>query len=470
MSGMGLLGGLFDSPENMGLLMAAASMAERSGPSTRPSSFGQVLSSGLLGAAQGYQGVQDSQFQREYRTAQMDQHKAKTAASKAQQEAIARVATGYQMDPNFKPSMGDLLAIDPDSAIKGMMPGTAVDFGLEPKVGINPETGKTGYFIQDKRGNTKWLGAEVPKNLQFVPGNDYTPPRVFDKRDGNLSPVPAGTALPQSPVGGPGGASLHGATASETPAIDPLAPWASIRSPKEMDDMRKQVFMQDNKRLDEIREAARKGRSIMTDLDKFGALNRQQATGSPLDAVSWLPTMDSDKREMEAIQSRLAPQLRVAGSGSDSDLEQRMRLKALPGIDKPGDVNKNIRLGYSDQLRDVENELAFKETYLAERGHLNGVEDLRSQAISNGKTGGLDLSKLTADQIAYLRQQDPDAVDRGVARLARNGGGQPAAPAQNKTLMAQLPTPNKSNQGKMAIDHETGKRYKSNGMQWVEVQ
>lgn len=43
-------------------------------------------------------------------------------------------------------------------------------------------------------------------------------------------------------------------------------------------------------------------------------------------------------------------------------------------------------------------------------------------------------------------------------------------PAGNSNLMQTLPTANSSNRNKTAVDHDTGKRYRSNGLQWVEQQ
>lgn len=465
----------FDDPKNAGLLSAAAQMLAMSGPSRTPTSFGQILGSGLLGGMQGYQQAEEGGFMRDYRKSQMEQVKSKTAATKAQQEALARVAQGYQLDPNFKPSMGDLLAIDPDSAIKGMMPGSGMEFALDPKIGVNPETGKTGYFIQDKGGNTKWLGAGVPDKFTLIPGTDYQPPQKFDSRSGAVYPItpgatgPRAPGAPAAPPAGLAPAGLGEAPALQVPEIDPFAPWNRITSPKEQDEFKKRVYEQDNKRLDDLREAVRKGRSVMTDLNRFGQLNREQGTGSFLDNRSWMPTTDEEKLEMLAISSRLAPAQRPEGSGSSSNLDVNMFLQSLPGIDKPGNVNKAIREQYAKQLEDGEKQLAFREQYLTDRGHLSGVSNAFADAVENGKTGGLDVSKLTQEQIAFLQQQNSDAFGRGVARFQKNGGS-PSAPAQNKSLLAQLPTPNRSNMGKVAIDHETGKRYKSNGMQWVEVQ
>ena len=51
---MGLLDSLMGDPETAGLLSGAAGMADASGPSLMPRSFGQVMSAGLRGAQDGY--------------------------------------------------------------------------------------------------------------------------------------------------------------------------------------------------------------------------------------------------------------------------------------------------------------------------------------------------------------------------------------------------------------------------------
>lgn len=80
----GLLGA-FD-PETMGLLSMSAAMLNAAGPSRTPTSFGQVLGSGLMAGMQTYQGALDHQMKRqeendisEYRKAQAAQLKQKTA-------------------------------------------------------------------------------------------------------------------------------------------------------------------------------------------------------------------------------------------------------------------------------------------------------------------------------------------------------------------------------------------------------
>jgi hypothetical protein len=327
-----------------------------------------------------------------------------SAMRQKKMQAQERITAGYATDPNFKPNYGDLLALDPADAMK-LISGAGINSGLEPKVGINPTTGKTGYFVQDQRGATKWLEAGVPDNLQFVPGGDYRAPQVFDKRTGALGPANA-----QVPPMSPSGAQLQSVGEMPPTQVDDMAPWAKITSPKEQDAVKGRVYLADSKRLDDAREEIRKGRAIMADLERFGELNRKQATGGLQDRL--VPYyFDEDKREMEAIQNRLGPAQRTPGSGASSDRDVRLFLSGIPSVTQEGPVNKNIRDQFEKQLNEVRAELAFKEKYLAEKGYLAGAEE----SFEASKKNGLDVSKLTQEQDAFLRQQDPQAYKNGVA-------------------------------------------------------
>lgn len=171
-------------------------------------------------------------------------------------------------------------------------------------------------------------------------------------------------------------------------AADPYAPWNKLTSPKQQDEMRARVYEQDRKRLDEMIADVRRGRDMMRDLDRFGELNSDQETGGWLDRTT-LPSFDPEKREMEAITARLAPGMRPAGSGTTSDRDLALYLQGLPGIDKPGSVNKNIRDQFAEKLTEAEARLAFTERYLIEKGHLNGVDEAYGASKRGPNVAGL---------------------------------------------------------------------------------
>lgn len=386
----GLLGGisqtLFNDPNSPAMFNFASRLMANGGPSKHPVSFGQAFDDALTGAQDYHQKSRRAKQDEEYRAAQshalMVQATQKEQTERARREAIDRISQGFQSDPNYKPSFADLAAVDADSAFKSIAPAQNA-FGLEPKIGKNPATGELQYFIQSRDGGTKWLDAEVPPNLKYVPGNDYQPAQVFDPRRGLVGqPDIAGQAqFPQSM--GP----THAQPLLEQPQMaDPAAPWNNLTSPKEQDQMKSRVFEQDNKRLDGLREVLAKGRAIMADLNRFGALNQQTGTGSLADRWNW-PTFDPDKKEMEAIISRLGPQLRAPGSGADSDFEQKLRLNSLPSLGNYGDTNKAIREGYARQVEAAQNELNFRQSYLTEHGHLNGADQAYQTFLTNLKAG-----------------------------------------------------------------------------------
>lgn len=72
---------------------------------------------------------------------------------------------------------------------------------------------------------------------------------------------------------------------------------------------------------------------------------------------------------------------------------------------------------------------------------------------------------------ADIKRSAIETIKRLNKRYAEGNGGTPPedAPERPKGLSAELPKANTSNKGKTALDHDTGKRYRSNGMQWVEV-
>lgn len=433
---MGLLddfGSFIKTPEGQGLLSATLGGFAGARRGTPWNNVGRAGMAGLLG----YQNAQENQTQEQYRLAQIGGLEAKVAAEKREQEAMARIAAGYQADPNFRPNMPDMFQIDPKATLKAAFPGS-VGYGLQPKVGINPSTNKPGYFIQDERGGTKWLDAGVPENLQFVPGNEYQASQVFDKSTGAVRPIGAGASAPGG-AAGMGGDVFHSAASHAglptdnaslnnivgltnrgmspdqaavqvaggrigSNAADPYAPWTKLASPKQQDEMRSRVYEQDRKRLDDMIADVRRGRDMMRDLDRFGELNRDQETGGWLDRTT-LPSFDLEKREMEAITARLAPGMRPAGSGTTSDRDLALYLQGLPGIDKPGSVNTNIREQFAEKLTEAEARLAFTERYLIEKGHLQGADE--AFAASKRASSGPNVTGLQ-ERIQYFQSiKDP---------------------------------------------------------------
>lgn len=172
-------------------------------------------------------------------------------------------------------------------------------------------------------------------------------------------------------------ATLHGAInvgAPQKPA-NIKDPWEGY-SPKNADASRIRESEQAQKRIDGIRQMTTKGEDILTELDRFGQLNRTVSTGSAWENLtpSWKLLHGAEINEMRKIQEKLGPMQRTAGSGSSSDRDVQLYLNSLPSVEDKGNVNKNIREGYKKQYEYATGKATFLENYLSEYGHLRGAD------------------------------------------------------------------------------------------------
>lgn len=153
------------------------------------------------------------------------------------------------------------------------------------------------------------------------------------------------------------------------------APWEGMPA-KEVNDMRQKVYDQSQKRIQAIRDAAYQAEGVLTDLNRFGELNRATGTGSLWDAIATeTPQLHgAAHNEMTAIQSRLGPSQRIQGSGSSSDRDVKLFMTGLPSVNQKGDVNKNIRIDFEKKYNYAVGKATFLEDYLNQYGHLNGAD------------------------------------------------------------------------------------------------
>ena len=146
-------------------------------------------------------------------------------------------------------------------------------------------------------------------------------------------------------------------------------------SPKDQADMKKKLFEEGQKRIDALREVTAKGASTLSDLNQFGAYNRQTSTGGIPSMFADTPWLHSDDfNNMRSIQSRLGPAQRIQGSGSSSDRDVQLFMAGLPNTGNAGDVNKRIRADYQRQYDYALAKQTFLQNYLQNNGHLNGAD------------------------------------------------------------------------------------------------
>jgi hypothetical protein len=218
----------------------------------------------------------------------------------------------------------------------------------------------------------------------------------------------------------------YSALARETGAIDSVntlvqppkgitAPWANL-SPKNQETFQIRELDAGRKRIDSINEVLTKGQDVLSQLNRFGEINRRETTGGLVEQFTpeWAILHGSDINEMRKIQQYLGPKQKIEGAGSTSDKDIALYLNALPSPDSKGSTNKNIRAAYQKQYDYSLAKKSFLEEYLSANGHLRGAD---SAWDKNNKS--------------YMKQMFGPKGSR--AEYSRETEGQPA-PAAAKFL------------------------------------
>jgi len=152
-------------------------------------------------------------------------------------------------------------------------------------------------------------------------------------------------------------------------------PWQGL-PPRKADEARLRASEQARKKIDENAKVVQQGANVLQDMETFGALNRGARTGEWYTGIQPGFLKGSAEQEMEAITSRLAPGQRIEGSGTTSDRDIAMFVKAVPSIDKKGDVNQAIRENFAKQYDRSKAKLQYLQDYYDQYGHLNGADTL----------------------------------------------------------------------------------------------
>ena len=152
-------------------------------------------------------------------------------------------------------------------------------------------------------------------------------------------------------------------------------PWQGL-PPRKADEARLRASEQARKKIDENARVVQEGGKVLQDMETFGALNRESRTGEFYTGIQPGFLQGSDEQKMEAITSRLAPGQRIEGSGTTSDKDIAMFVKAVPSINKKGDVNQSIRENFAKQYDKSKAKLQYLQDYYDQYGHLNGADTL----------------------------------------------------------------------------------------------
>ena len=410
---MGLLGDSWDDPKTQATLQLAAGLLSGG-------NFGQALGRGMSGYAEAIQGAEKLKYLKQQMEGQAEENrlrKAQVAKALKEQEKADRIEelAGRFVTPGASAASNALGAAaaagggaGPTNLAAQLLPAAqATPAGFDMKgymaalMQIDPLkaielqqslkkarelTLNAGQKVFDRDSGKVLFEAPEQNDLTFVPGDGYRPDMMVDKRRGIVPIQGAAGALPGPATIQPGGASPVQPPASVQPAAPaqppgvPSAPWSGM-PPKQADEFRKSVYKDESEKLKALRDSVAAGQKTLGQLEQFGELNRNTGTGGPLDKL--LPeflTFNPNKQNMLSIQSALTPGQRAPGSGAASDADMRLFKSGLPGIDKGGDVNRQIRLRYAELLKNDQQELAFKEQYLARNGHLNGADEAYAAA------------------------------------------------------------------------------------------
>lgn len=399
---MGLLGESWDDPKTQATLQLAAGLLGGG-------NFGQALGRGMSGYSEAMQNAERMKYLKQQMEGQTEENrlrKAQVAKALKDQEKLQQIEDlaqqfyrpGASAESN---ALGAAASVGggagPTKLAAELMPASQATPGgfdmqgyLQALMKVDPMKAvelmqsfkkanelqlKPGEQIIDRSTGKVMFGSPETPNLTYHPGDGYNPPVMVDSKRGFVPINGAAGALPGAAAIQPGGAPAVQPAPAGQAQTDPRAPWAGM-PPKQADEFRKSVYEKEAEKLKALRESVSGGQKTLSQLEQFGELNRGTGTGGPLDKLlpDWL-TFSPDKQNMLSIQNALTPGQRAPGSGAASDADMRLYKSGLPGIDKGGDVNRQIRLRYADLLKNDQQELTFKERYLAQYGHLNGADE-----------------------------------------------------------------------------------------------
>ena len=130
--------------------------------------------------------------------------------------------------------------------------------------------------------------------------------------------------------------------------------------------------------LNEARQSANMFSEIATQAEQFGKLNEKVGTGPVYKipgAKSIANIFNPDMARMEALSARMAPAQRVPGSGTTSDRDLALFLKAVPDVERMGAGNAGIIEDMKGMATKRQQRAYFLDRYAQQNGTLKGAEE-----------------------------------------------------------------------------------------------
>ncbi len=184
--------------------------------------------------------------------------------------------------------------------------------------------------------------------------------------------------------------------------VPAVLPWANQSNPKDANKVKAAEQQRGAKEIEKDLDAAKKERDAAASAKRFLELNSKTTTGGLVDRMGitrGLQSLGADYSEMESITAKLAPAMRVEGSGSTSDFDGKQFERATVGVDKPKATNKNIANGVIARAQQAEEYADFRQTYLEQNGTLQGADRFwkdyanKNPIFDPAKEGTFELNK-----------------------------------------------------------------------------
>lgn len=135
---------------------------------------------------------------------------------------------------------------------------------------------------------------------------------------------------------------------------------------------------QEEKQLTEARDSANMFSEVARQASEFGKMNTRTPTG-PIYKIPGAKTIggffDPNISRMEALTARMAPQQRVPGSGTTSDRDLALFLKAVPDVERMGGGNAGVEGDMNAMAERRRQRAYFLDRYAQQNGTLKGGEE-----------------------------------------------------------------------------------------------
>jgi hypothetical protein len=158
-------------------------------------------------------------------------------------------------------------------------------------------------------------------------------------------------------------------------------PWSNL-PPAKADEARLRASDYARKKIDANAAVVAQGEAMQRKFDEFSALNKANRTGEIYSGMLPQFLQGAPEQRMTQILSKLAPSMRIEGSGTTSDRDIAMYIRSLPNIETKGSVNQAEIDSFNKDLARSKAKLQFLNEYYNTYGHLDGADTVWAKDYS----------------------------------------------------------------------------------------